>query len=172
MSHPGKSQPIRLLPANPHYFLFRGKAVALITSGEHYGAVLNRDFDFQRYLSALHADGLNYTRLFGGAYVEVPAKSFGIVHNDLAPEPGRFLAPWARSGTPGYAGGGNKFDLDQWDSEYFSRFRDFLSAAAKHGIVVEISLFSSLYGDAQWQLSPFNPANNVNNLSPIDWKKL
>lgn len=172
VSHPGKSQPIRLLPANPHYFLFRGKAVALITSGEHYGAVLNRDFDFQRYLSTLDTDGLNYTRLFVGAYVEVPAISFGIVHNDLAPEPGRFLAPWARSGTPGYAGGGNKFDLDQWDSEYFSRFRDFLSAAAKHGIVVEISLFSSLYGDAQWQLSPFNPANNVNNLSPIDWKKL
>jgi hypothetical protein len=27
--------PLRLHPANPHYFLFRGKAVALITSGEH-----------------------------------------------------------------------------------------------------------------------------------------
>jgi len=88
-----KSQPIRLHPANPHYFLFRGKAVALITSGEHYGAVLNRDFDYHRYLATLEADGLNYTRLFGGSYVEVPAKSFGILHNDLAPEPGRFLAP-------------------------------------------------------------------------------
>jgi hypothetical protein len=32
---------IRLPPQNPHYFLFRGKAVALISSGEHYGAVLN-----------------------------------------------------------------------------------------------------------------------------------
>src|ERR1700753_1330314 len=73
--------PIRLHPANPHYFLFRGKAVALITSGEHYGSVLNPDFDYHRYLAALEADGLNYTRLFGGSYVEVPAKSFGILRN-------------------------------------------------------------------------------------------
>ena len=36
-------QPVSLHPKNPHYFLFRGKAVAFITSGEHYGAVLNAD---------------------------------------------------------------------------------------------------------------------------------
>lgn len=167
-----KSQAIRLHPANPHYFLFRGNPVVLITSGEHYGAVMNRDFDFRRYLSTLESEGLNYTRLFGGSYVEVPAKSFGILHNDLAPEPGRFLAPWARSGTPGYAGGGNKFDLDHWDVDYFSRFHDFLTEAAKRGVIVEVTLFSSLYGDEQWQLSPANPANNVNNLDAIYWKKL
>ncbi len=142
-----KSQLIRLHPANPHYFLFRGKAVALITSGEHYGAVLNRDFDYHRYLATLGSDGLNYTRLFAGAYVEVPEKSFGILHNDLAPEPGRFLAPWARSDTPGYAGGGNKFDLEKWDEEFFGRFRDFLAEAAKRGIVVEVTLFSAHYAD-------------------------
>ncbi|MGC2528490.1 MAG: hypothetical protein WA639_12130 [Candidatus Acidiferrum sp.] len=168
----GKSQPIRLHPSNPHYFLFRGKAVALITSGEHYGAVLNADFDYHKYLAALQADGLNYTRLFAGSYVEVPAKSFGILHNDLAPEPGRFLAPWARSDKPGYAGGGTKFDLQLWEPAFFARFRDFLSEAAKRGVVVEITLFSSHYGDAQWQLDPLNPANNVNGTDAIDWKKL
>ncbi len=169
---PGKSQPIRLHPANPHYFLFRGKAVALITSGEHYGAVLNADFDYHKYLATLQADGLNYTRLFTGSYVEVPAKSFGIQHNDLAPEPGRSLAPWARSDTSGYAGGGTKFDLQSWDPAFFARFRDFLSEAAKRGIVVELTLFSSHYGEAQWQFSPLNPVNNVNNTDTIDWKKL
>lgn len=171
-SSSGKSQPIRLHPANPHYFLFRGNPVVLITSGEHYGAVMNRDFDFRRYLATLETEGLNYTRLFGGSYVEVPAKSFGILHNDLAPDPGRFLAPWARSATPGYAGGGNKFDLDQWDADYFSRFHDFLAEAERRGVVVEITLFSSLYGEDQWHVSPANPANNVNNLDAIDWKKL
>jgi hypothetical protein len=49
---------IRLHPQNPRYFLLRGKAVALISSGEHYGAVLNADFDYRRYLSTLEADGL------------------------------------------------------------------------------------------------------------------
>jgi hypothetical protein len=166
-----KIQPIRLHPANPHYFLFRGKAVALVTSGEHYGAVFNADFDYHRYLATLAADGLNYTRLFGGSYVEVPGKSFGILRNDLAPLPSRFIAPWARSGTPGYAGGGNKFDLEKWNSEYFTRFRDFLSEAAKRGIIVEVTLFSSSYDEQQWKVSALNPANNVNGTDAIEWKK-
>jgi hypothetical protein len=166
------AQPIRLHPKNPHYFLFHGKAVALITSGEHYGAVMNADFDYHRYLATLAADGMNYTRLFGGSYREVPAKSFGIKRNTLAPAPGRFLAPWARSETAGYEGGGNKFDLDRWDPEFFARFRDFLSEAAKRNIVVEVTLFSSHYQEMQWKISALNPANNVNGTDVIDWKKL
>ena len=47
------ADPIRLHPKNPHYFEFRGKAIALITSGEHYGAVINGAFDFRRYLETL-----------------------------------------------------------------------------------------------------------------------
>jgi hypothetical protein len=167
-----KEGPIRLHPQNPHYFLYRGKAVALVTSGEHYGAVFNGDFDFRRYLDALAAAGMNYTRLFGGSYVEVPGKSFGILRNDLAPASGRFVAPWARSGAAGYAGGGNKFDLEKWNPEYFKRLHDFLAEAEKRGIVVEITLFSSQYGEMQWNVSPFNRANNVEQTDAIDWKKL
>ena len=166
------AEPVRLHPKNPHYFLFRGRAVALVTSGEHYGTVLNGALDYKKYLAALAADHLNYTRLFGGSYVEVPAQSFGIHRNNLAPAPGQFIAPWARSDTPGYAGGGNKFDLDRWNPEYFSRLHDFLSEAARLGIVVEITLFSSHYVEAHWQISPFHPSNNVNATDPIDWKKL
>jgi len=165
------NSPLRLHPENQHYFLFRGKAVALITSGEHYGAVLNADFDNKKYLATLAADGLNYTRIFGGIYVEVPGKSFGIQRNDLAPLPGRFIAPWMRSESPGYAGGGNKFDLTRWNAEYFARYKQYLSDASKLGIAVEISLFSSHYGQQQWEISPLNPANNVNGTDPTDWKK-
>ena len=166
------SKPISLHPRNPHYFLFRGKAVALVTSGEHYGAVFNGDFDYNRYLQTIERDGLNFTRIFGGEYVEVPGKSFGIQRNDLAPASGRFIAPWARSQTPGYAGGGNKFNLDHWNPEYFQRFHDFLAEAGKRGIVVEITLFSAHYDVAQWNLSAFNPANDVNGTTAIDWKDL
>jgi hypothetical protein len=165
-------EPIRLDPKNPHYFLFRGKTIALISSGEHYGAVLNADFDYKKYLATLAADDLNYTRLFGGIYVEVPGKSFAIQRNDLAPQPGRFIAPWARSDAPGYTGGGNKFDLARWNPEYFDRLRDFLSEAAKCGIVVEITLFSSHYGEQQWNVSVLNAANNVNQTDAIEWQKV
>jgi hypothetical protein len=166
------AQPIRLHPKNPHYFLYHGKAIALVTSGEHYGAVMNADFDYHKYLAALAAGGLNYTRLFGGSYREVPAKSFGIQRNTLAPAPGRFIAPWARSETPGYNGGGNKFDLDRWNPEFFTRYQDFLSESAKRGIVVEVTLFSSHYQEMQWKISALNPTNNVNGTDTIDWKKL
>lgn len=169
---PQKSSPIRLDPVNPHYFQFRGKTIALVTSGEHYGAVLNRAVDYKLYLDTMASEGMNETRLFGGSYVEVPGKSFGILRNDLAPAPGAFIAPWARSDQPGFAGGGNKFDLEHWNPEYFTRLHDFLTEASRLGVVVEISLFSSQYGDAQWALSPFNPANNVNSVQIADWKKI
>lgn len=165
------SPPIRLHPQNPRYFEWQGKAIALITSAEHYGAVLNLDFDWSRYLETLQRDGMNYTRIFSGSYVE-PVGAFGIERNTLAPAPGRFLSPWARSDQPGYAGGGNKFDLDRFSPEYLARLKDFLAEAGKRRIVVELTLFCSTYSDRQWAVHPFNPQNNVQALAVTEWKKL
>src|SRR6476620_7576327 len=103
------AQPIRPHPENPRYFLFQGKPTVLVTSGEHYGAVLNREFDYVKYLDELHARGLNLTRTFTGVYAE-DTKAFGITRNTLAPAAGQLICPWARSDRPGYAGGGNTFD--------------------------------------------------------------
>jgi hypothetical protein len=74
--------PIGLHPENPHYFLFRGRPTVLVGSTEHYGAVLNRDFDYVRYLDELHARGLNLTRTFSGVYCE-DQRSFGIHGNPV-----------------------------------------------------------------------------------------
>ena len=153
--------PIALHAENPHYFHWRGRPTILITSAEHYGAVMNLDFDYRRYLDTLAADGLNYTRIFSGAYVEPPAPSRS-TRNTLAPPAGRFIAPWARSNDRGYANGGNKFDLARWDDDYFRRLKDFVADASARGIVVELSLFCPMYEEMQWKLSPMNAANNVN----------
>ena len=158
--------PIALHAENPHYFHWRGRPTILITSGEHYGAVMNLDFDYRKYLETLAADGLNYTRIFSGAYVE-PLGAFKIDRNTLAPPAGRFIAPWARSTTAGYANGGNKFDLSRWDDDYFRRLKDFVAYASARGIVVELSLFCPMYEEMQWQLSPMNAANNVNGVGKI-----
>jgi len=160
-------KPLALHPANPHYFLFRGKPTVIITSGEHYGAVMNLDFDYLRYLDTLRRDGMNHTRMFtGAAYVE-PQGAFNIERNSMAPAPGRYIAPWARSATGGYANGGNKFDLSKWDENYFRRLKDFIAQASKRGIIVEVNLFCPFYGDAQWKLSPFNANNNVNGIGNV-----
>jgi hypothetical protein len=157
------AKPIALHPENPHYFLWSDKPTILVTSGEHYGAVLNLDFDFERYLATLAADGLNHTRTFSGTSRE-DSTSFKITDNTLAPKPNRYCAPWARSSSPGYFDGGNKFDLTKWDEEYFERLRRFLSAAQKQGIVVELTLFCPLYQKEMWAASPMNAKNNVNGL--------
>jgi hypothetical protein len=93
------AEPIRFHAANPHYFVFRGKLTVLITSAEHYGAVLNKDFDYRRYLKTLAADRLNLTRTFVGSYREGP-ESFNISENTLAPAHNRFIAPWPRTHVP------------------------------------------------------------------------
>src|SRR5437764_1205666 len=90
-----EKKPLALHPDKPHYFLFRGKPAVLITSGEHYGAVLNGDFDYLPYLDELHARRFNLTRTFSGMYREIP-NSFGIVENTLAPKPERYVCPWPR----------------------------------------------------------------------------
>jgi hypothetical protein len=139
--------PLRLHPENPHYFLFRGKPTVLVTSGEHYGAVLNLDFDYKTYLAELERQHLNHTRTFAGAYREVPG-SFSIGDNTLAPKEDRFLCPWMRDG--------RKFDLTRWNPAYFTRLRDFMREASRHGIVVELNLFCPFYKDEMWEVSPFN----------------
>jgi hypothetical protein len=159
-------KPISLNPQNPHYFQFRGKPAILIGSTEHYGAVMNLDFDYTIYLDELASSGLNITRTFSGIYVE-PQGAFGIEKNTMAPANGRFISPWARSTVDGYINGGNKFDLTKWDESYFVRLKDFIAEAGKRDIVVELDLFSNFYDTIQWKLSPLNSRNNVNGIGNI-----
>lgn len=154
------AEPLRLHPGNPHYFLFRGKPTVLITSGEHYGAVLNRAFDARKYLDTLAADNLNLTRAFTGMYREVPGESFSIARNTLAPEEADFVQPFRRTGP-------QKYDLSQWNEEYFQRWRDFVSDAGQRNVIVEVTLFTTYYNDKHWRMSPLNAANNVQRVGNV-----
>jgi hypothetical protein len=165
------AEPIRVHPGNPHYFQFRGKPTVLITSGEHYGAVLNGGFDFILYLDTLKGDGLNLTRTFAGVYYEVPG-DFGITRNTLAPRPEQYVGPYARSAIRGALDGRNKFNLARWNPLYFDRLKRFLRAASERGIVVELTLFCVYYSDRMWNLSPYNPANNTAGIPGITREKV
>lgn len=167
------AEPLKLHPTNPHYFLFRDRPAVLITSGEHYGCVLNLDFNYLKYLETLSKHGFNLTRTFSGAAYCEPIGAFSIASNSLAPLPGRYIAPWARSDQPGAWDGGNKWDLTKWNDDYFKRFRDFASEASKRGIVIEVNLFCPFYEEGEvkqskmWPLSPFHPSNNINGFGNI-----
>jgi len=161
------AEPIKVAPANPHYYFYEGKPIILITSAEHYGAVINTEFSYTAYLDALQAHGLNYTRFYPGAMFE-PVGKF-MAGNTLGPKPGSLMVPWARSDTPGYRLGGNRFDLDRWDPAYFTRFKDFLTQARRRGIIVEICFFNSQYEDT-WPLSPLFADNNIQGSGRCDWR--
>lgn len=145
------TQPIRAHPRNPHVFLFRGEPTLLITSGEHYGAVINSDFDFRAYLDALVEYELNYTRIYTGAYLE-PEHTF-VRGNPLGPREGRACLPWHR-------GEDGRFDLDRWSPRYFERLCDFVTEAGRRNIVVEACLFNAMYPEFL-KVMPLFHANNL-----------
>lgn len=167
--HAGAQTPVRLHPENPHYFLHNGKPTVLITTAEHYGAVLNLRFDQIAYLDELRSHGLNLTRTFTGTYREDGTGPHG--NSPLSPGrgPANYIAPWAWSDV---AGGydGKKFDLDRWNPAYFERLKSFLRPAGEREIAVELVLFCLMYSDEHsWRISPLHPDNN---LQGNDWRGL
>lgn len=56
-----------------------------------------------------------------------------------------------------------RYDLEQWNPEYWSRFERFLRLTAERRIVVQIELWDRFdYSRDNWLGHPYNPANNVN----------
>jgi hypothetical protein len=161
----GWAEPIKVCPSNPHYFTYQGRPLVLITSDHHYGAVIDQDFDFAKYLSQLASHGMNLTRIYPGGMFEAPDKY--VPGNPLGPRPGRQMLPWARSqeagahpalaepGKPSY-----KFDLDRWNPDYFARLRAFVELARQKGIIVEVAFFNGMYADC-WPLMAMYHRNNV-----------
>ena len=158
------AETLRLFPENPRYLEYKGNPLILITSAEHYGAFLNLDFDYRVYLETLAKEGFNYTRIFMGSYIEPVENIFGIKRNTLAPKPGSFIAPWVEEE--------GKYNLSRFNPQYFQRLENFVLEAARQGIVVEITLFTSIYAEGAWELSPFNVRNNINGVGDIPFQRV
>jgi hypothetical protein len=150
-----------------------GKSFVLVGSTEHYGAVLNLDFNYTTYLHTIADAGLKLTRLWTGAvYREENGVSFNITTNTLAPSPGRYLAPWAfAEGTCCYnkTDGVPLYDLTKFNDTYFDRLTSYLELADELDIFVNLGLFSNFYANGNntswgWRLSPLNFNNNINGI--------
>lgn len=56
-----------------------------------------------------------------------------------------------------------KYDLEEWNDEYWRRFTNMLSLTAARGIIVQIEVWDRFdYSRDPWRTHPYNPANNVN----------
>jgi len=158
------SDTVRIHPENNKCFEYKGKPLVFITATEHYGAVMNRPFRFERYLADAGARHHTLTRLFV-LFRELQASINP--YSTCKPESPDYIAPFARTG-PGRAQDGEpKFDLNTWNPEFFDRLHRFVSLAAEHGVVVEVVIFSNTYSPAVWALNPLNDKNNINGLPAI-----
>ncbi len=56
-----------------------------------------------------------------------------------------------------------RYDLNQWNPEYWGRFERFLDWTERRGIIVQIEVWDRFdYSTQFWPPHPYNPANNVN----------
>ncbi len=159
---------LRYNPVNPRYFTDdTGKSVYL--TGSHTWAVIQdawksnsekRLMDYDGFLQMMEDNGHNFLRLW--QVMQIKSSENGTAYYPL---PYRRTGPaLARDGLP-------RFDLTQWNEEYFSRLVERINKAAAKGIYVSVMMFeacaikhSSLEKDA-WLYHLMNPGNNVNEIT-------
>jgi hypothetical protein len=169
------ADPVKVFPGNPHYLMYKGKPILLITSDEAYGAVVNSEFDYVAYLDKLHSKGMNFARIYPGGYIEQPGDF--AEGNPLGVRPGKHILPWARSAVKGANPtlGEYKYDLDRWDEAYFTRLKDFCKKAYERDIIVEICFFNGQYnpewlkGTGGWLIQAIYKDNNIQGVGNCSW---
>jgi hypothetical protein len=158
--------PVHIHPENPKLFEFKGKPIVLICATEHYGSVMNRPFDFEKYLADAADKKQTLTRLF---LLFRELQSAMNPYSTCKPESPDYISPFLRTGPENALDGMPKYDLDKYNPEFFDRLHHFLSLASQYGIVVEVVLLSNTYAPQIWALNPLNSANNINDVESFQW---
>lgn len=165
---------LRVHPKNPRYFTNdSGKAIYL--SGSHTWQNLQDSgnstplpsFDYKNYLDFLQANNHNFFRLWTWEQarwsLDSPDNNFRF-----------FPTKYKRVGTELAVDDLPKFDLTQFNQDYFDRLRERVMEAEKRGLYVSVMLFNgwSIVADKgvpngknPWLGHPFNIANNIKGIN-------
>lgn len=129
---------IRPYRANPRYWQYRGRPVLLLGGSKDDN--LFQIPDLRQHLDEMKAVGANYIR------------------NTMSDRPdfGFEVYPFLKRAD-------GKYDLEQWNPEYWRRFADMLRLTYERNIIVQIEVWDRFdYSQSRWPIHPYNPANNVN----------
>ena len=132
------SASIRPYAQNPRFWQYKGRPVMLLGGSKDDN--LFQIPDLEEHLDAIARAGGNYVR------------------NTMSdrPDQGFEVYPFARLSD-------GKYDLAQWNDEYWRRFRRFLALTAERGIFVQIEVWDRFdYSRNNWDVHPYNPKNNIN----------
>ncbi len=137
---------------NPFYWQYQGEPV-LLAGGSHQDNLFNHSENPELPPEGSLASHLDRLVSAGGNYVRNTMS-----HRDAGNEfPHQRLAD-------------GRFDLEQWNEEYWQRFDTFLRMTAERGIIVQIEVWDpyDFHNDRRqdpqsgWSKHPFNPKNNIN----------
>jgi len=125
---------------NARYWQYKGQPVLLL-GGSKTDHIFLAD-DLEPHLDEMQEVGANYVRC------------------TMSQREGLDLKPHKRLPD-------GKFDLEQWNDEYWKRFADCLKWCDERDIIIQIEVWDRFdYTDARqmnyWNISPWRPANNVN----------
>jgi len=144
-----RAQGLQVDPRDPHKLVYNGRPIVL------FGATGNdTNQSIQEIVADLDAKTARGT-------------NFGRFWNILPWVSDTVKFPWKRTG-PGLANDGlPKFDLTQWDEDYWVHVRAICQAAKDRGFIWDWQLFEDVgleNAPERWPRHPFHPNNNVNNL--------
>jgi hypothetical protein len=150
---------LRVSTINPRYFTDSSGKPIYLTGSHTWTGLIDRGagdpparFDFERYLNLLQNSNHNFIRLWSRHVTRY--NSYGI--DVLYSEP----LPWVRSGPGNALDGKPRFNLNQFNEQYFSRLRARTMAARQRGIYVSIMLFGGYVEISEWAGNPFNSQNH------------
>jgi hypothetical protein len=159
------------LSANHHYFK-DGKGNIILLNGSQTWNTLQdwgtggtpQPLDFVQFVRFLTDHGHNFTLLWT---VETPRFCSLPVVGANPPQFTVSPFPWKRTGPGNATDGGMKFDLTQFDSEYFDRLRTRVKALNEAGVYAGVYLFTGEFLNlfrCPDDGYPFTGANNVNGI--------
>jgi len=130
------SDRIQPYAANPEYWQYKGKPVLLL-GGSKTDHIFLLD-DLKDHLDEMSEVGGNYVRNTMSQREPIELKA-----HKLLPD--------------------GKFDMDQWNEDYWNRFQNMLKWTQEREIFVQIEVWDRFdFSTTHWEISPWNPGNNVN----------
>ena len=165
--------PLTIHPDNPRYFADGAGRPVYLTGSHTWDNLVDmgqsdppEPFAFTDYLDRLEKYGHNFIRMWAWELTRWDTQANGALslhkaNLHVAPH------PWRRTGSEKALDGKPKFDLDQFNPDYFARLRERVEAAGQRGIYVSVMLFEG-WGlqrmEKAWEAHPFHKDNNANGI--------
>lgn len=144
LAHAAEKQAIQPYQSHRGYWAYQGEPVLLLGANKWDAPFFLEDQE--TFYRQLKAAGGNYTRYILKQRVSESGDRVSLVQ----------MFPFKRRKD-------GRYDLRQWNPEYWDRFAEGIRLCEEWGIIVQVTLWDRFdFYRGEWVASPWNPKNNVN----------